>query len=347
MTKEELEGIFQKYLRRSFTPHEWSIHSKKNYDFFENEISTCKEYLELNKNFIQYKKIAILLSGHIRKNSILSGIKELIPLQNTDVFIHTWDNLGLKGNETNIDDEVNEELVRNEIAKIPNVKNFIIENNKNFILSLKNNKEYFNFSSPESFIKSQLYSINKSHVLMEGYSNDNHIKYDLVIKFRFDCNLFEFNLTPHILDDINEYDIIFTTNNKDSGHSHVDYGTSCSVCDTMYYTHKLKNVHVFEHSNVICDLFAYGSQKSMKKYCSLYHHYDKLNNSFSNLNYKSLKKFNKNIKLEGSNYKLHGFQGHLDSLYYFYCSYPERLLQQYLKDYMLIESKNIKLSLVR
>jgi hypothetical protein len=347
MIEEELKSIFQKYLNRDFTKNEWNIHGKKSYESFENEIQICKEYLEFNEKNIKSKKIAILLSGHIRKNSILNGLKKMLKSYDFDVFIHTWDNLGNKGSETNIDDLVDPDLVIREISKIPNVKHFVIENNKKYILSLDENKGYFNFSSPEPFIKSQLYSINKSHNLMEEHSKNNNIKYDVVFKFRFDCNIEMFELPTHIIEDLSNYDIIFTPNNKDSKHSHLDYGTSCYVCDTMYYKHKLTNVHIFEHSNVICDLFAYGNQKSMKDYCDVYNHYDELNNTFSEQNHISLKKHNKNIKIEDGNYKLFGYKGHLDSLYYYYCSYPERLLQKFLKNYMLIESKTVKLSLVR
>lgn len=347
MIEEELEELFQRYLKRSFTKTEWVTHGKKTYNSFEKEIQTCKEYLEFNEKNKKSKKIAILLSGHIRKNSILKGIEKILNLCEFDIFIHTWDNLGNKGSETNIDDTTNHDLVVKEIYKIPNVKNFIIENNKNYILSLKNKKGYFNFSSPEPFIKSQLYSINKSYNLMEEYSRNNNIKYDVVFKFRFDCNIDMFDLPIHIIEDIGNYDIIFTPNNKDSKHSHLDYGTSCYVCDTMYYTHKLKNVHVFEHSNIVCDLFAYGSQNSMKDYCDLYNHYEEMNESFSEQNHNSIKKHNKNIKIEDGDYKLFGHKGHLDSLYYYYCSYPERLLQKFLKNYMLVESKSVKLSLVR
>ena len=55
----------------------------------------------------------------------------------------------------------------------------------------------------------------------------------------------------------------------------------------------------------------------------------------------------KNIVYEEGNYNFKGHEGHVDSLYYYNCSYPERLLQHFLKNYMLVESKDIKLKLVR
>jgi len=345
MTRNELKTLFNHYLRRDFSEKEWLTHGNKQYHIFEDEISKCKEYNELNLK--QNIKIGILLTGHIRKNSVLNGLLNLLTNYNYDIFIHTWDNLGLKGDETNINDSLNKDLVISEIEKIPNVKDYLIENNKLYIESIKNTTNYFNFSSPEKFIKSQLYSINKTFTLLEDYSIKNDLKYDIIFKFRFDTEINEFNLPLSVVNDIIDYNIIFTPNNIGSDHSHMDNGTSCWACDNMYYSFKLKNVHIFEHTNVICDLFAYGNQESMKKYCSLYNHYDELNIEFNHQNTESLKINNKNVKLVDGDYKFIGNRGHIDSLYYFYCSYPERLLQKFLKDYMLVESKTIKLKLIR
>ena len=291
-------------------------------------------------------KVAILLSGHIRKNSILKGINQFCNNENFHVFIHTWDNIGLKGSETLLNDLSAETSVISEINKFTNMKNHEIDNNKSWIESQEIKDNYFNFSSPEIFIKSQLYSINKSYKLMEQYSKENNIEYDVVLKIRFDCDMTEFNLTDKIISDIKTHDIIFTPN-IDNQHTHMDYGTSCWACDSLYYKHNRKMVHIFDHTNVICDLFAYGSKDSMKQYCDLYNNYDELNKSFFDKNLKQFKRVPKNIVHEGGNYNLKGHEGHVDSLYYYYCSYPERLLQFQLKDYMLVQSKEIKLNLVR
>jgi hypothetical protein len=348
MTTEELSYLFNKYLNRNFTNHELIVHGGKTVDFLENEILNCKEYLSLqSKNTNRSNlKIAILLSGHIRKNSILKGINQFCSDENYHVFIHTWDNIGLKGSETLLNDLTSPTSVISEINKFTNVKKYEIENNKSWIESQEIKINYFNFSSPEIFIKSQLYSINKSYQLMEEYSKENNIEYDLVLKIRFDCNMTLFNLTNKTISDIKTHDIIFTPN-IDNQHTHLDHGTSCWACDNLYYLHNRKIVHIFDHTNVICDLFAYGSQISMKTYCDLYNNYDTLNNSFFDKNIIQFSKVNKNIFFENGNYNLKGHEGHIDSLYYYYCSYPERLLQFQLKNYMLVQSKDIKANLVR
>ena len=342
ITREELSFLFKKYLERDFNEKEWGHHKHKNYSLFEEEIKNCPE--RFNKT-LNDQKIAILLTGHIRKNHILEGLLKLIQLKNIDLFVHTWDNLGLKGSETNVNAALDTDAVLREVEKLPNVKKVKIENNKDYVNSLEDIKGYFNFSSPEKFIKSQLYSINQAYNLMEEYIEETDENYSLVFKLRFDSKIDRFTITPDMINDANNNNIIFTTSR--GSHDHHDYGSSCWACDNMYYKHNLKTVHIFEHTNVICDFFAYGSMSSMKKYCSLYLNYDELIKSFEEVNLESLKRHNRNLTTVDGNHILDGHGGHIDSLYYYYCSYPERLLQKYLKDYMLIESKNIAIKLAR
>lgn len=348
MTNNDLSFLFNKYLNRDYTPDELKSHGHKEFHVLENEILNCTEYRNLIKNTFNPNglKVAILLSGHIRKNSILQGIRQFCNNANCHIFIHTWDNLGLKGNETSLNDASVTTMVMSEINNFVNLKKYEIENNKSWIESQEIRNNYFNFSSPEIFIKSQLYSINKSYKIMEEYSKENNIEYDVVLKARFDSDMFLFNLSDKTISDIKNHDIIFTPNH-DNKHTHMDYGTSCWACDNLYYTHNRKKVHIFDHTNVICDMFAYGSMTSMKSYCDLYNNYDKLNDSFFDENVKQFNKVPENIVYEEGNYNLKGHQGHVDSLYYYYCSYPERLLQLQLKNYMLVQSNDIKLNLVR
>lgn len=345
MTREELTHLFATYLKRDFSDYEWKVHNRKSYEAFEQELLHCSEYL--NSPIIDDRfKIGIVLTGHIRNNDILHGILKYFKKLDYDVFIHTWDNIGKKGNETNLDDLLDIDAVHSEIYKIPNVKSFKIENNKKIIEKMEPKNGYFNYSSPEFFIKSQLYSINKSFNLLEEYSEKNNVKYDVIFKFRFDTNIELFALKDDLIFDIINNDIIFVPN-EDNNHIHLDYGTSCHACDTMYYKHNLKKVHRFPHTTIICDLFAYGNFKSMKDYCDVYNHYDKINESFYDDNMESLKTNSKNVIFEDGNYLLQDYDGHIDSFYYFNCSYPERILQVHLKNYMLVQSKSVKLSLVR
>jgi hypothetical protein len=347
MTKLDLKEIFNEYLSRNYTENEWLIHGYKEKDVFKTEVLNCYEYKNLiNKVKLNDKKIGVILSGHIRHLNIMDTLNDLIKFYDIDVFIHTWDNIGIKGNETNINDSIDFNNVKDRISNLFNVKSYLIECNKIFIESIEqetNDKTYFNYSSPEVFIKSQLYSIKKSYELLEQYSKENNVKYDCVIKLRFDLDFVEFNLDKHIINELNQNKLIFVTNSDQ--HYHPDYGTSCWACDNMYYKYGLKKCHSFEHTNVICDLFAYGSQDSMKDYCSTYDYYDSINESFIEDNIKFIKENNLHINKVNNVYQFHpkGHDGHIESIYYINSSYPERILQKKLNNYMLVESKKIKI----
>jgi hypothetical protein len=350
MTKEELKQLFKKYLNRLFTDSELLIHGDKNYEDFEVELFRCDEHNNPKGGILDNKKIAIVLSGHIRNRSTIQSLNDICNRYNIDVFIHTWDNIGVKGNETNMGDPVNLGLVQNTINSIINVKNYKIENNANFLTKIKNETEnnlYFNYSSPEIFIKSQLYSVQESFKLLENYSIDKNIKYDCVIKLRFDVSFTSFTLDNRLVDEMNNNDIIFVTNPEE--HYHADYGSSCWACDNMYYKFGLTSVHYFEHTNVICDLFAYGSQKSMKVYCHSYDDYDNINKSFIENNLKIIEDKKLSVEKIGNSYQFFpkGQDGHLETLYYVDCSYPERILQKRLKNFMVLKTEKIKIKFNR
>lgn len=350
MERTQLISLFKKYLNRDPLSQEFTIHGTKDYGKFELEISKCEEYLGLQNrpNLVGHSKknlakIAILISGHVRNININKSLSHLSGYD-YDVFIHTWDNIGIKGSETNLEDRVDINLVKDRILKIPNLRSYKIENNKNFIGGLKPvDFNYFNWSSPEVFIKSQLYSINQCFSIFEEYQSINNKEYDLVIRTRFENEFTEFLVDEELLNDIKQK-IIFVPNNG-CGHEHPDSNsTTCLVCEKMYTEHNFKKVHSFEHTHIICDIFAYGSTKSMKKYCSLYENYDNLNKSFEEKNRQVLQengikhKFENNVCYLDINHK-----GHLESLYYINCSYPERLLQTQLQNYLLPTSKKIKI----
>jgi hypothetical protein len=344
MKKDELIKLFDKYLQREPTEKELKIHGNKDYKVFEEEIQNCDERLYGNNNM---NKIAILLSGHVRKNTILESFEKNIIPYDFDVFVHTWDNFGIKGNETKINDECDSEKIKIELEKIPNLIAYEIENNKNFIENLVDKNGYFNFSSPEKFIKSQLYSINKSYQLLENHIKKSKEKYSLVFKIRFDSDIKTFKINKIMLDDLLNNKIIFVPDSH-SNHTHLDNGTACWACNNMYYKFKLKNTHIFEHTNVICDFYAYGNVESMKDYCNLYNYYDYYNEKYREINLHSYEKNKKYIKIsQDGDYKFLGNDGHISSLYYYYCSYPERMLNLHLKEYMLVESKEISIKLVR
>ena len=344
MVRQQLSHLYKYYLRRDCTDQEWKLYGHLNYHDFEKQIRNGEEYLFRSGVL---GNVAILLSGHIRKNSILEGLLKYAHAYNFDVFVHTWDTIGMKGEETNLNSQVLKDNVQKELDKLPNLVKYKIENNKDYIDGLPKKTGYWNFSSPEPFIKSQLYSINQSFELMEEHTKKTGKKYETIVKLRFDCEIDSFKLTHQVVEDYKNHNIIFVPEDKISNHSHEDYGTSCWACDNMYHKFKLKEPHVFEHTNIICDLFAFGGYEGMKKYCNLYNVYDEINEEFDKKNQETLKKLKTDVQKVDGNYKFLGPEGHRDTLYYYYCSYPERMLQQYLSDYMLPHTNTIKAHLVR
>lgn len=356
MTREQLSELYNKYLQREPSSADVRAHGNKSYESFERELNDCDEYKRLQgliESAASTDKIAILLSGHIRKNTILDSLKNKLKKYQFDVFIHTWDNYGFKGKETNLDDKVQADKIRAEIQQIPNVRKLVMENNRAYINSLpKSENTYFNFSSPEPFIKSQLYSIYRSHELMEQFKKETGTTYKAVFKFRFDTQIDTFNITPALFDEIKNYDIVFTSDDKAHIHHDSGSGAGCMVCNKMYYEFNLKHVHVFEHSNIICDFYAYGSEKAMKTYCSMHEIYESYVKKYEEINFKSLEKFRDSVKKVDNVYSLKikpgmNQDGHIKSFYYFYCSYPERILKDLLKDYMVLKSTAVRAKHVR
>ena len=351
MFRDELNSIFEKYLNRLPSAEDVRSHIGKTVEEFEAEIARCEERVAILKKNptddnlalikkITIKKIAILLSGHIRHLTVLESLRGICRDYDTDVFVHTWDNYGVKGSETNLEDSVNPYSVEQSLKTIPGIAKYKIENNKDFIQNLpKPDFKYFNYSSPEVFIKSQLYSIHQSYNLMEEYAKENDIKYDMVIRCRMDLSFFRFEPDNTIFDDIRNK-IIFVPNG-DCGHSHPDHGTSCHLCNKLYYELKVKGVHLIDHPSIPCDIFAYGSMESMKEYCNLYNNYDKMLKKYEKQNLASLLHNKIKHTLIDNVYKLDG-EEHLRGIYLLNCSYPEKMLQLHLKDYMLVESKKIK-----
>lgn len=372
MTREQLSELYIKYLHREPTNSDVRAHVNKSYEAFDKELSNCEEYKKIQsgdtvvkKKELDNIKIAILLSGHIRKNTVSSCLKKFFSKYDYDVFVHTWDNVGLKGRETNVDDYVQESVVLKELKNVPNVRKQQIENNKKFVKSLEpTDIEYFNFSSDEPFIKSQLYSILRSHELMEEYQKETNQKYDMVIKLRFDTEIKVVKFNKELFNEINAHDIIFTSDvecHHHEGQGDNNSAAGCMICNRMYYEYKFKEVHNFDHSNIICDFYAYGSEKAMKTYCSMYTEYDKICRDFVDKNKAQYKKnpayvfkcgnvykirnneCNCSVKIEGADNR----KSHLHSLFYYSSSAPERILQTLLKDYMCLKSTHMYAKTIR
>ena len=335
MTTNELEYLYLKYLRRLPNQAEVQMHLPKGYDDFEAELISCDEGMMVAEGVSHVKdlKIAILLCGHYRSGQIVNFLYHT--QENIDIFCCTWDNFGRRGTERNLYDSRPEDVDKL-VSAIPRLRDYKMGNNKDYVESIlpkTYSHRFFNYSAPELYIKSQLYTISESYRMMEGYAARNSIDYDIVIKLRFDCGMRSFVVTPKTLQYIKSDKAIFVTN--EGQHRHPFYSNACTTCNIMYDL-GMKEPHLGNHSNIICDFLAYGSPKSMKKYCSLLDVYDDMNDAWYDDNRASGE--SKGLLMGGG---MSSRVNHIDSLFYFMCSYPERMLQLYLRDYMLISSRYI------
>jgi len=294
-------------------------------------------------------KIAICLSGHIRdyKGNLASINKYLVKPLNADVFMHTWDSVGKQIVITKnvlgpIPNEYNKDMP-NLYETITNLKKLEIENNQQFISSVESNlgekqfylygqslgDNYYGGQAEPKYIYSQFYSIYKSFKLLESYSIEQNIKYDIVIKLRSD-----YCLSSGIF--VEDFEVIRNNINLDkkcifvpdlpySNHGH----PLCCLCKT--------NIEHTEHYEDTCDVFAYSDYESMKHYMTVYEKLEilrdlqvkKNNNSLSNKQYTDIQRKDKNYLIDiwkFPNYELE-------------CFYPERIFNKHLQNFKLCPSK--------
>lgn len=340
MQHEEIIFLYLKHLKREPNALEIQAHIHKNYHDFDKELENCfeKRNIELSQ-IVKDKKIAFLICGHIRNAKVLEFINNTH--ENIDVFIFTWDNIGFRGKiqyqKNGQDIDLCKKEIEDYIVKTPNLKDYKIENNQEYMQKMMpsmHSKKYFNHSLPEIFIISQLYTIQQCYALFENYCRLHNVTYDVVFKSRFDCEIRKFNITQKMINYIAQDNSIFVTN--DGVHTHPFFSNGCMMCNRLYDCNFFEK-HFDNHTNIICDFFAYSSPVCMKKYCNMLNEYDKINEEFYAENMDRLKTNKFRVTHHPNSIMVH----HLDSIFYFKCSYPERILQHYLKDYILISSRDI------
>jgi len=337
-TEEDLKALFNKYLERDPNETEYVDHLGKDKNDFEHEIKNCKERAQL----VTQPRVAVLLSGHARDMNILKT-SYLIKYRKVDFFIFSWDQLGTWGTEADLNRPSVKDFLEQEYKKESRIKKYTIESNKDYI---ENNPiapgiKFFRYSKvPEINIKSQLYAIMRSYQLMEEYMKETGIEYDLVVKTRFDMAITDFNLTADLIEDVKNNKIIFVPDHERAGHVH-PLPSFCPSCDRIY-ENGIKVKHLFEHQNIICDTYAYGSVDSMKKYCDLYYSYEKLCKDFEAHNLSVIDKIKLTYEKDEGNYVIPmSVNNDVIAQRFLFCSYPERLFMHYLDDYLLPRARHI------
>lgn len=277
------------------------------------------------------KRVAVMLCGHVRK--VLSYIERqhlLFKYPHVDVFIHTWDDHGLKNHKHHkgawlVDNssKINVDFIMKQYSPTA----ICVEDNAKILPSLslvgKMNPIYlYNGQAHDDatkYINSQLYSINKCFELVKEHEKKCGFLYDGIMKFRFDYIPLFFDMDM-IMNNIEE-DTLWFPHARHNHHGHFGGGGGCKCCDS--------GIEHFEHKNDLCDIWYYGKRDLMEKACMLYHeapsilekHTESNTKIVAELNIKTLKKDPFVFVLSTANIENHVV-----------CYYPERLLREHLRD---------------
>lgn len=203
-------------------------------------------------------KIALVISGNLRtfskpqqKISISEMYKKIVNKYNIDTFAYTDTNDFFYNNDINDinDDDKKKEIILNILKKTfgSSLKNFQIDTyKKNFFPIIQNNKyhtNYINYNSGRKMfgraskcsILNMSYKTLKCYELLCKYEKNNNMKYDIIIKTRFDC-------VP--VDIINNIDI-----------TKFDYSNNFICMGNSHF--------LFDHGVI-------GNRLIMKEYCNYY-----------------------------------------------------------------------------
>jgi hypothetical protein len=242
------------------------------------------------------KKLALCLSGEFRffdHPLIIDGFKKFLLIHKPDIFISTWDHIGVSMNHGYIDPSSKKNIDANIFEKIKeiyeSIKYLKIENYNSWFESLdkilKDNiySNKFNPLTINSY--TQIYKIHDSINLKSKYEKENNFKYDVVIRARTDnlfINHFNLSIDSNSIYNINFgsafypnriYDILFygDSNSMDKvsdafinfqnliNHDFNNGLCKRDACRILYLQAFLSNLKVFSTSSRLCDIYRGGS----------------------------------------------------------------------------------------
>lgn len=222
-------------------------------------------------------RVALCISGQMRGylKAYPSVKKNIIDVFNPDVFIHTWDHIGMSNNLhrralphpmthylskklindpsyflslfTHFSAQINSQSIVKEtdLRKLYNPKACVVEKSP----PSEEYDDFFGFAVPSQMSKKQprtmwsrnlFYKIFKCNELKKDFEKQNNFKYDLVIRLRPDLSIGEV-ISPQI--------------DK----------------DTLYYRYRTINI-----SYQIADQYFYADSHTMDKVCDTYNHIEDL-----------------------------------------------------------------------
>lgn len=210
-------------------------------------------------------KVALCLSGQARtfRRCFASHFKMLMKPFNADVFIHTWSFSG-DHKRTSKDHHYTNDYDISLYEKY-NTTEYLTDSVKLIelycpkkMLIEKPDKEYFMRKTPiDSFFNALMmyYSVYRANELRREYEIERGIKYDLVIRSRFDLRINKFNI-----DKLNENSIYLAPNQC------INYERSSQITGKPVEQLREETKSGFMPS----DQFAFGCSEGMNYYSSLY-----------------------------------------------------------------------------
>lgn len=133
-------------------------------------------------------KTALCISGHLRtfEDNYKSIYTNILSKLDCDVFIHTWDTLGVHNRNSDVHLQyMSPDVILDKIQKLYNPKKVIIEKNRTFEVTPLMKSRLLD-ARDVSGILSMNYKIEACNNLKKQYELDNNIIYDCVIRFRGD-----------------------------------------------------------------------------------------------------------------------------------------------------------------
>lgn len=198
----------------------------------------------------QKPKVALCISGHLRTfESNFKSVKEhILDRFDCDVFIHTWDVLGLSYRPGDSNLHITEtRLVVDKLQKLYQPKKLVVEKTKQFpVTPIMHQRSREHRDIPG--ILSMFYKVEECNKLRKEYETEQNINYDFVIRFRGDLWMEE----PFPID-------ARTTSNH------------------LY-------LPIYGNFGGACDQLAFGSPQMIDKYCSLYSNIERCLRSGATLN---------------------------------------------------------------
>jgi hypothetical protein len=271
-------------------------------------------------------KIAVLLTGTTRnyKLNYSNWKKNIFDKYDCDIFFHTYDIIGYqKSKDTLVEPILDDKLEEKDLINLLKPVDYIIEifNERINLLREQIKSQFIGLCSAKpEYIMAQLHSIHAANELKKQYEEKNNIKYDLVIKMRFDSEINSELKYSDVEKLVNNNNIILSGNNSIKA---MAIKTGCENCIKLNQNIDSNHIKCKNHT-VISDIVMISSTETMNLITSLYNVYQ--NMCYDNLNNRKCFKIPYEKYPNGMLY-VSGSQVHM---------YPEFAYALFLKDYIIL-----------